>query len=99
MRVSEQDRETIRRTAEALFGPGTKVRVFGSRLNDGLRGGDIDLYVETDQLLENRASSASRLAAELQIALGDQRIDVVLVDPSTPRKSIHKIAQSSGALV
>jgi hypothetical protein len=36
------------------------------------------------------------LAAELQLRLGDQRIDVILVDPDTVPQPIHTIARQQG---
>ncbi len=39
---------------------------------------------------------ASRLAALLQIALGDQRIDVLIIDSNTPLQPVHKVALSEG---
>jgi len=79
-----------------MFGPAATVRLFGSRVDDAGQGGDIDLFVETDQVVENRASAASRLVAALQLKLGDQRIDVVLVDSRTPAQPIHDAARRQG---
>jgi len=96
MRLIGNQAEIIRQTVRQMFGPEAKVMLFGSRADDRARGGDIDLLVEVDERLENRAGAASRLAALLQIALGDQRIDVVLVDPDTPKLPIHDAARRRG---
>ena len=86
----------IRQTATELFGASARVSLFGSRLDDSLRGGDIDLLVETDTVLENRPALAARFAARLQCRLGDRRIDVVIIDPQTRLQSIHHVARQSG---
>ncbi|OOG21470.1 hypothetical protein B1C78_16155 [Thioalkalivibrio denitrificans] len=96
MRLTARQIEVIREKVHALLGEDARVRLFGSRVDDSARGGDIDLFVEVDRVLDNRAASASRLQAELQLALGDQRIDVVLVDPRTPRLPIHQVAARDG---
>jgi len=96
MRLLPNQARTIRETAEATFGPGTRVLLFGSRIDDHLRGGDIDLLVEVDHPVSNRAAAAARLAAELQIALGDQRIDIILVDPNSNPRPIHTAARRTG---
>lgn len=96
MRLTPEQTRIIRTKVKAMFGSSACVSLFGSRLIDTERGGDIDLYVEVDHALENRAASASRLAAELQLAMGDQRIDVVVVDPNTAPQQIYEIARKQG---
>jgi predicted nucleotidyltransferase len=96
MRLPPDQARTIREKTQAAFGPNTRVLLFGSRTDDRALGGDIDLLVEVDHPVSNRAAAAARLAAELQIALGDQRIDVILVDTNTVPQSIHNAARRTG---
>lgn len=96
MRLTQHTCDIIRQTVRELFGPGATVSLFGSRVDDSARGGDIDLLVETSTVVENQASAASRLAARLQMQLGDQRIDVLLLDPVTREQPIHSIARETG---
>lgn len=96
MRLTEAQRRTIVEETARVFGPQARVRLFGSRVDDSARGGDIDLYIEVDGVLPNRAAAASRLIAELQLGLGDQRIDVVIVDPATAPQPIHDQARRQG---
>ena len=63
--------------ARAVFGPQVQVRLFGSRVDDRTRGGDIDLLVTVTQPIAHPALLASRLGARLQAAMSEQRIDVV----------------------
>jgi predicted nucleotidyltransferase len=99
MRLSPTQAQVIREQALATFGPGARVLLFGSRTDDSARGGDIDLLVEVEHPLTNRAAAAARFAAELQLTLGDQRIDVLLVDPQTQRLPIHDAARKNGVLL
>jgi len=46
MRLSEQHRQAILRVVGETCGPRARGRLFGSRLDDALRGGDVDLLVE-----------------------------------------------------
>jgi predicted nucleotidyltransferase len=96
VRLPAHQARAIREKAQADFGPNTRVLLFGSRADDRARGGDIDLLLEVDHPVSNRAAAGARFAAELQIALGDQRIDILIVDPSTPPEPIHDAARRSG---
>lgn len=99
VRLSAQEIERIRATAERLFGEGARVWLFGSRVDEAAKGGDIDLLVETAQILPNRVASAVRFASELQLQLGERKIDVIVVDPQTPPQSIHRIARETGVIL
>lgn len=46
MRLSLESRQVIKEVVSQIFGANSTVRVFGSRINDEARGGDIDLLVE-----------------------------------------------------
>ena len=46
MRLTPDEAAAIGRAAREAFGPDAIVRLFGSRLDDARRGGDIDLHVQ-----------------------------------------------------
>ena len=99
VRLSAREIDVIRATTSRLLGERACIRVFGSRARLDEKGGDIDLFIETDQRQPNRIASACHLASELQLQLGDQRIDVIIVDPSTPDKPIHRVARQTGVIL
>lgn len=99
MRLTEDQARIIRETAQGIFGAHTKVRLFGSRIDDGQRGGDIDLLVECDTPIPDLLKKSLALAARLQMALGDQPIDVLAIDPHTALQPVHKIAISTGVVL
>lgn len=70
MRLDETLRQTIKHEALAALGEGTRVRLFGSRVDDKARGGDIDLLVSPGKPLSDPVLAECRLAARLQVALG-----------------------------
>ena len=96
MRLSQQQQQTIRDEARAIFGPCVQVRVFGSRLDNEVRGGDIDIHIET------RGNAAERLAGELQLyahlqrRLGERSIDIIVHDRDQPRRDIDRHAIETG---
>jgi uncharacterized protein len=99
MRISAEQATIIRDVVRAELGADARVRLFGSRTDDAARGGDIDLFVEVERPLANRAATASRLAALCQLRLGDQRIDVIVVDPASAPQPIHARARAEGILL
>jgi predicted nucleotidyltransferase len=78
MRLTEPERATIRSVVQAHFGAASAVWLFGSRLDDDSRGGDVDLYVEPgDPVPANLFLAREALRAELERRL-TQPVDVVV---------------------
>jgi len=98
MRLSQQQCNVIRTAAQRAFGEQVKVWLFGSRVNDTLRGGDIDLLIETEQTNISEISRAEiGFQVELQTVLGEQKIDVLLDYPNRQsRPPIFSIARAQG---
>lgn len=99
VRLSAREIEVIRATVSRLLGDRTSIRIFGSRAREDEKGGDIDILLETERQLPSRVASACRLVSELQMQLGDQRIDVIIIDPATREQPIHQIARQTGVLL
>lgn len=96
MRLSEHERGVIRETAAEVFGPGVRVMLFGSRVDDSRRGGDIDLFVETADSADI-VMKKNRLAAQLQMRLGEQKIDIVVASDSS--RLIEQEARRTGVVL
>lgn len=76
MRLSVKEIDEIVRVTKEVYGKNARVYLFGSRLDDKKRGGDIDLLVRTDS--EKRGIlERIRMVARLKQVLGDQKIDVI----------------------
>ena len=96
MRLSQQAQQIIRNTVREVFGAAADVKLFGSRINDAARGGDIDLLVELPAITADIERKTMQLTARLQLRIGDQPIDVLVIDPSTTRQAIHEQASITG---
>jgi predicted nucleotidyltransferase len=99
MRLSPESCHIIRKTTAEIFGPEAEVRLFGSRIDDEARGGDIDLLVVSEQPVEDKARKSLALVARLQMRLGDQPIDVLVIDPATEIGAVHAQALREGVAV
>ena len=81
MRLNQFEIDSIKKITSKVFGNGSKVLLFGSRVDDDLRGGDIDLYIQSesgDDLNKKRI----RFIVDLETLIGEQKIDVVLARDS-----------------
>ena len=96
MRLSGEYKETIRNTAAEIFGEQVTVSLFGSRVDDHQRGGDIDLLVQSSSVVPDRQKKILQLVARLQIRLGDQPIDVLVIDPETEMQPVYEEALRTG---
>ena len=75
------------------------MRLFGSRVNDSTRGGDVDLLIELPAEPEHLFDLQRRLSAQLLRALDSRPVDVLVVGPRTPRESVHEEALRHGVLL
>lgn len=98
MRLEWREIETIRSAVREIFGERATVRLFGSRVRDTQRGGDIDLFVEVDS---GHASIANeqRLRDRIAPAVEDLRVDIVLHERGAPLSPIERIALRDGILL
>lgn len=55
MRLTDSQTKIIRQLAYQVAGNQSRVRVFGSRLDDAAHGGDIDLMLELQEPVDNPA--------------------------------------------
>jgi uncharacterized protein len=82
MRITSADLQAVEAASREAFPKGTRVVLFGSRVDDERRGGDIDLLVELPEALppSDIVDRRTRFAARLYRLLEEQRIDVVVTE-------------------
>jgi predicted nucleotidyltransferase len=99
MRLTDDQIQAIRQSAQQIGGAQSNVRVFGSRLDDSARGGDLDLMLELPAPVDNPALMAAQLAARVSRAMHGRKVDVVISAPNLMRLPIHDIAFQEGQLL
>ena len=109
MRITAIEQEVIKRAAQECFDASAVVRLFGSRVDDSKKGGDIDLFVQTSIVDAAEISivdaaeiskAHTRFLAKLYAELGEQKIDVVIDYPSrTVQLPIFAIALEQGIIL
>ena len=81
---------------QELAGADSNTLVFGSRLDDKKRGGDLDLLIETPNSIENPAWLAARLSAKISRLINGRKVDILLSAPNLQQQSIHLQAKKTG---
>ena len=94
MRLTPHEVSAIKAAAREAFGQGVVVRLFGSRVHDHLRGGDIDLHFEVDHEVGDR--DVSRFEDRVFEHLDEQRIDKVFTVRGGPISAFERICYRDG---
>lgn len=61
MRLTETQRHSIKSAVTSVIGEESRVWLFGSRVDDTQRGGDIDLLIETDRVVPSRITALCQI--------------------------------------
>jgi len=98
MRLSNEQLIAIRESTVRHFGDDAQLWLFGSRVRDHEKGGDIDLLIEVrDKTAAETINCKLHFLRELHTRLGEQKIDVVIrrLNSST-ELPIYQIAKQTG---
>jgi predicted nucleotidyltransferase len=95
MRLKPNEIEAIKTAAADVFGPGVVVRLFGSRVRDDLKGGDIDLHLEVEDGFQDYRH-AGDFRWKLMNSIGERAIDLVFHVRGRPLRSIDHVAMNEG---
>jgi predicted nucleotidyltransferase len=99
MRLTQAQMTMIRRSVREVAGAEASVRVFGSRIDDEARGGDVDLLVDLPVPVAHPAELSARLSAMISREMHGRRVDVVVLAPNLARLPIHDVALREGQLL
>ena len=96
MRLSTTQTEVILSCVRAQFGADAQVMLFGSRLDDTARGGDVDLLVTTanEPTVRQRALATMALEAALNLP-----VDIVAQQRGVPEGAFAQIARAKAQLL
>lgn len=91
MRLTPAQIDTIKSTASVVLGDGVQVWLYGSRLDDQRRGGDVDLLVQTSRKASvmDHARFKYQIESTLQLP-----VDVLMVQTGQNASPFETIARS-----
>ena len=96
MRLSEEQKAIVKQVGQEVFGNNVQLALFGSRLNDHVKGGDIDILVKSDKPMTGKMIKMLTMTARLQMR---QPIDILIYDPETPLSPVYEQALTNGELI
>lgn len=99
MRLTPSQIKTICSTAQQLLGEQVQVTLFGSRVHNHSKGGDVDLMVEVPDAIQEPAVISARMASRISRAMDGRKVDVILKAPNLMVQPIHQIAQQTGVVL
>jgi predicted nucleotidyltransferase len=98
MRLTNYEIISIKESFHQVFDSG-KIYLFGSRVDDSLKGGDIDLFVKLDIILTTKEilDKISQFKINLYDKIGEQKIDVIISKDKT--RLVEQEALNKGILL
>ncbi len=93
MRLTDFEIEVIKK-AIYTKDPSSKIYIFGSRVDDNARGGDIDILIMSEKLQQK---NSREIKNEIQDGIGEQKIDIVISKDDS--KPFVRIALEKGVLI
>ncbi len=97
-RISNTDMVAIELAFRKHWLPNDSLWIFGSRVNQSKKGGDIDLYIETSSKnIDDALEMKQKFISDLIDKIGEQKIDVVLSILSLSKHlPIYEVARAEG---
>ena len=93
MRLKKNEIEAIKKVAGLIFKK-PEIYLFGSRINDNLKGGDIDLYIKLSY--KPNLTDDIKFLAKLKRIIGERKIDLVIDYPQRQKELIDEIVKKEG---
>jgi predicted nucleotidyltransferase len=101
MRLTQQEHQVLKQSALDCFGDKAVIRLFGSRVDDARKGGDIDVLIDTALTQPVEIVRAHhRFVARVYERLGEQKLDVLIDYPTRQSNPpIYDIARAQGVVL
>jgi predicted nucleotidyltransferase len=97
MRLSQKHIDLIIKSAQESFGFDIKLFLFGSRVDDTKRGGDIDLLIESSN--EIKFETQIKFLNHIYRFITERRIDLLIYDSKSKNSSIYEDAKKNRILL
>lgn len=97
MRLKAEEVAAIKRATREVFGEAAVVRLFGSRLDDARRGGDIDLHVQVPVPAPSDASARFRNLLDRMV--GEREYDILVAVAGQLPSAVHRKALAEGIVL
>ena len=98
MRLTDEDIGVIKAAAREAFGDDAVVRLFGSRADDALEGGDVDLHVEAAPLPDLRDRRWTMLR-RLWRSLPYDKVDLLISPRGGIPRGFERVAYRDGLVL
>jgi len=99
MRLNEHQVRVIVNAVLSRFNRDARIYLFGSRVDDMAKGGDIDLLVDLPELDKEMVRHSCQATADIPMALGEQKIDLIVRHPGSTDRAIFHEALEHGVLL
>jgi predicted nucleotidyltransferase len=96
MRLKTEQITNIIEIVQAITPQPFQIRLFGSRLDDEAKGGDVDLLIETPHLLGLLQKAQLKNALEMRLNLP---VDLLMVQQGQPLSPFQQIAFEKSVLL
>jgi len=79
MRLLKEEQIAIKKAFKEVFKDGS-IYLFGSRVDDNKKGGDIDLFIIPPKNLKNQLEKKVKFLVKLDEYIGEQKVDVIIAN-------------------
>jgi predicted nucleotidyltransferase len=96
MRLTPEQITIIKEATCELAGNDARAWLFGSRVDDQSKGGDVDLLVEVDGEVIEPALLSAKIATRVSLAMYGRKVDVIIKASNLKQLPIHTMALQEG---
>jgi len=97
MRVTDEQVAAIKQAAAEVFGDDAVIRLYGSRVDDRRRGGDIDLHFEVSEVPDYRAQA--RFLDAIDAAVDGRKVDLWFTPRDIEPRGLERVPYRDGIVL
>lgn len=99
MRITTHQQTLIKQIVNDLIAGNPEITLFGSRVDDSQKGGDIDLMITLKNSINHPVMLSAKIAAKLTRLFQGRKVDILLSAPNLKEQSIHHSARENGIIL